>query len=326
MNDKTQIKKSGWLYQCLKESDKLKLEISPDPKLNITKPKTLHKYFGLSEQGLRNALNNKLFAPHPILFNDLFDCHEDLIIFDDLDVIGRFIYGDKISEWNDLINSKNFSIDDFTRFTARNSHEIFYRTIGILCLTNNPLNPIMWGYYTNHRGVAFEFDFSKFPFLYHGPFPVNYQKKVEPISISEAGVACSFLYQTNIKHEGWSKEEEWRFLVESPQGQQMESYYFEEFTKLGGHDRLFPFPIDSVVSLKLGNRFFLPNELKAKKDDTIPLEIKPQDPRYDVLNYIINNNKEAFLIVRAMDLTTCDLQKVGFEKTGENKFLMKPLN
>lgn len=87
---------------------------------------------------------------------------------------------------------------------AKNFREKIYRKIGIVSLTSDDDNLLMWSYYTNHKGFCIEFDYSKFDFKFHGPFPINYIKSLSPLSLKEKlnnSLQLAMLAQSNIKYK-----------------------------------------------------------------------------------------------------------------------------
>jgi hypothetical protein len=148
----------------------------------------------------------------------------------------------------------------------------------------------MWSYYSHHKGYCIEFDISKFPFDYYGPFPINYQSKLEPFSIKLIGIQIGVLAQSNLKLNIWEHENEWRLLIAAPNGKDMVSPYFEILKKLGGHDRKFKYPLSAIKSIALGNRFFNPDEIREINNMELEINLKfNPEQKSHILNFIATN-------------------------------------
>lgn len=296
------VQKYGWEYSARIEDKKFFFSVTP-PDEDYQKPDRLYKFLSLNKYTIDGLLQNYVYATHPSQFNDIFDCHEGLIEFDDPKVVRDFLGGvfdkktvDKYIQ-HDYNNSK--------LFVQRNFREILYRKIGVLSMTSNPNSILMWSYYTNHSGILVEYDIEKFPFKFHGPFPVNYQGNIAPASISEVGVPLAVLLQTNVKYNGWEHEDEWRLLIDSEKD--MYSPNFEDLRKLGGEDRKFKYPESAIKSVALGNRFFLPEEIKVEDDDSLIIELKENlEQKTLVLDFLASNEINTLMVLRD------GLMKIGY--------------
>lgn len=296
------INKYGWTYQTNGDKDNITFDIIPDK--NIDKPTFLYKLYSLSDYSLDGLLNQYIYATHPQQFNDIFDCHEELIEFDDKDAVRHFIktYASDFFPGDKLEDNIQNDFSKLSIFVKRNFREMVYQQFGIFSMTSNPYNLLMWSYYNNHQGFFVEYDITKFPFKFHGPFPVNYQEDFGPISVNECGVPLAVLLQTNIKYNGWEHESEWRLLIESQE--RMFSPSFESLRKLGGHDRKFKYPIEAIKTVGFGNRFFPPEELKIINDKIINITLKSDISRkQNILDFLILNN-----------IRTCFAQRDGLIK------------
>ena len=123
-------------------------------------PNSLYKYYTYSEDYNEKRLNGELFFSNPERFNDVFDTRHEV--------------------FNNSINmQKNRVIDRLKEIKYKNPEEIYNRLIsddlntvlevrrkqienvGIFCLTNSPLNILMWAYYGNNEGYCIEYNISK---------------------------------------------------------------------------------------------------------------------------------------------------------------------
>lgn len=297
-----QIEKYGWKYLTNGQKDNMVFDVIPPE--NGERPTILYKLFSLNGNSVDGLLNQYIYATHPHQFNDIFDCHEDLIEFDDPDAIRFFIkeYAMDLFPSEKLENDLKNNFYGISNFVKRNFREMLYQMFGVYSMTTNPSSLLMWSYYTNHQGFFIEFDITKFPFKFHGPFPVNYQENITPISVSECGIPLAVLLQTNLKHKGWFHENEWRLIVES--NERMYSPSFEQLRKLGGHDRKFKYPIEAVKTVGFGNRFFPPEELHIISDKIMNITLKHDiERKRKVLDFLIENK-----------IRTCFSQRDGLMK------------
>lgn len=312
----TSITKYDWKY-CAERTEKgIEFKIIPPDKTEV--PPILYKFYSVNRNGLDALVNGYIYATHPSQFNDLFDCYEDLIVFDNPEVIKIFLteaLGKVKAE--ELIKEDNGSLATFVQRIFR---EIIYRKLGVFCMTANPNNILMWSYYTNNQGFSIGYDYTKFEFKYKGPFPVNYQDEIQTLSLKESSVELVTLYQTNIKHHGWKHEMEWRLLIDEP-GEDMISPNFEILKKLGGHNRKFSYPISAIKHICLGNRFFLPDELHEINGSILEINLKDNlEQKCVLLNFLVENKIESCIALRSGDFKNIEFRKGFFEKINNKQF------
>jgi len=267
-----EIKKFDCTYRTGNENGSLTFEVIPDEERDV--PETLFKYHKFNKYSLDALLNGYIYAAHPNEFNDPFDCHAKLINFDNQKKIEEFLKD--IPDIKYLIKTNPIRA---TQHAQVNFKAIVYRKLGIYCTTDNDRNIALWAYYTDHEGFQIEFDYSKFPFKFHGPFPINYRENLEPVNISDCSTELALLIQTNVKKRvGFNKEEEWRFIIESEED--MVTPREEGLEKLGGRNRIFDYPLSAIKRIRLGARFFRKSEIKPDlKANSIRIELF-----YDVPN------------------------------------------
>jgi hypothetical protein len=248
-----QMKLSNWDYGFEEKNSRYYFYVEPDKPINI--PKILGKYYGLNKYSIDAITNSYFYGAHPNEFNDLFDCSEHLLSFENLtlDQVKFFAQHENPSEIEKLYHSSkrdaiNLAIIGYRFFTLSR--------LGILSLTENFDNFLMWAYYTNHRGFIIKFDYSEFDFLYHGPFPINYTDNIKPYDITY-NIPIGLIYQTNIKSKIWSHESEWRILLEKNNTMKYPDMPAEIRDK--AEDRKFNYNPNIIKSLILGYAFF-PND------------------------------------------------------------------
>lgn len=295
--------------------DGVGFDVIPDKETN--KPQILYKLYGLNQYSFDSLINQYVYATHPSQFNDIFDCNEDLIDFDDKGIIKTFL---KDTIPDDKLNRLiTYELDKLKIFVKRNFREMVYKKWGVFSMTANPNNILMWSYYCNHSGFCIEFDISKFPFKYYGPFPINYQSKLEAISIKKNGVQISVIAQSNLKDKIWKHEDEWRLMIAAPDGEEMLSSNFEILKRYGGHDRKFHYPLEAILSIALGNRFFDPDEIKEIDNTTLEINLKNDFAQKSVLlDFIETNNIKTHIGLRKgfteITFRTTTIKRVSFRK------------
>jgi len=314
-----EIEKYKWKYYYRDISEtEIEVKVIPEEKYDI--PECLYKLFSLSERSVNSLINHTLYAAHPFQFNDIFDCNENLVDFDDDNVIKSFLSAIlPISEIEEQIEKDRQGTE---RFVKDHFSGVLYRKWGIISLTSDPNNILMWSYYNNHQGFCVEYDYSKFPFKHYGPFPINYQEKIDPISVKEAGMLLSVIYQTNIKSKSWEHESEWRIIVDAERDV-MKSPKYRRVQALGGRERLFNYPIEAINNIALGNRFFEPDEIKEIDGKTLELNLDSDNAelKETLLDFICSNNTESYIALGNDDLVSIGFRRGKFEKKSKYKYI-----
>jgi hypothetical protein len=287
------------------------------PNEETDKPVILYKLYGLNQYSFDSLINQYIYATHPSQLNDIFDCNEELLDFDDIKAIKVFL-GDSMpeSEIDKLIKD---DFESLKTFVQRNFREKIYRKWGVFSMTGNPNSVLMWSYYCNHNGFWIEFDISKFPFKYYGPFPINYQPKIEALSIKQIGVQIGVLAQSNLKDEIWKHENEWRLMIAAPDGKDMFSPNFEILKRLGGHNRKFNYPLEAIKSIALGNRFFDPDEIHEIDNMTLEINLKSNfEQKSIMLDYLSTNNIKTYIGLRTgfteIKFRTSTIERINYKK------------
>lgn len=306
-----EITKYDWTYVVKNEKGKRVFEIIDKEK--TAKPASLFKLYSLNENAVSSLTEKYIYATHPHQFNDIFDCFEQLIDFDDDEFVYEYLKKVHQNELTDEQLKAKITARkaDASISAQRNAREDFYREIGVFSMTSNVYSLLMWSYYTNHQGFFIEFDYPQFPFKFHGPFPLNYQENISPVSLKECGIDLAMLLQTNLKYIGWQHENEWRLLVESDEP--MYSPSFEEIKALGGADRKFNYPINAIKSVGFGNRFFEPEELRIENEKILHVTLKNNvSLKAKVLDFLIEHN-----------ITTCMSLRDGLVKISFGGMIIK---
>lgn len=320
------IESYNWKYIDETEADAPIFKIIPSEYCKKENPTNLYKYYSLNDNAIDALEHSYLYAPHPGQLNDTFDCDEELVDLNNIETIDYL----KNHLWKSEINSFKLSAFKLS----------FYQWFGIISMTDDIKNILMWAYYSNHKGFALEFNFNKINFdnRFHGPFQVNYQSKIKPIIVNnDTGAFLPFLYQSNIKHEIWKHESEWRFLAHKKQTMTMPGW--ENFS--GIENRKFYFEKGYLQSITLGSGFLSSNDfnleercIEFKKSDHIfkkkrivNLIIDMKIKAYIICppflsNYLRNESKKSVNQDLNFSLTRYFIE---FEKLADNKFKVNSL-
>ena len=262
-----QIKYCGMEY-CFDE-DSQSYDILPHKENG---PKTFFKYYPLSENSVSALTELYIYATHPFLFNDPFDCNKEIVcIKNDSDM--QSLWGELYNDFKSLCNNSKDLMMNYSKEALRT---ILYKRLGIVSLTEDCKNKIMW---------------YLFGFKHKGPFPINYTDDIIPFDISKYGGNISMLIQTNIKNTCWKYEKEWRLLVYGPDDRYMKTFgpRAEQFNMPDDHDRKFHYSIYALKSVRLGLNFFYQNELyiiSPNEYEIIYDDINTLD--YKVINFLSN--------------------------------------
>jgi len=308
-----EIKKFDWTYRTGSKNGSITFEVIPDVEKPI--PEILFKLYGLSEFAVDALLNGYIYGSHPSQLNDYFDCNAQMLEFDESSIRFLLSQGAATRDVEDLIQNESNRAQKITRNTF---NEILYKKLGIISLTNDPGNILMWSYYTNHKGFQVEFDLSKLSFKKHGPFPINYREELENVKISRNDVKVGVLMQTNLKHKGWNHEKEWRILGEK---ENMRSPNFSEEENEGYEDRKFRYDsLAAIKSIQLGIRFFDDDKVDVPNNHSLIINVNPENEyKRKLLEFLAENE-----IVTGIPLAP-ELNKIVFwygclEQIGDLEF------
>ncbi|NVN95506.1 MAG: DUF2971 domain-containing protein [Bacteroidetes bacterium] len=336
------MEKYGWQYNITGDQSNLKMEVIP-PKDKIKPlPETLFKIYPLNSYSIDALLNSYIYGSHPSEFNDLFDCHKDLIEYDDITVI-RKILSMKLGENHEFLlrfdkeeNIKLFGIELF--------YLLLYSTFGIYCMSDDINNITIWSNYCNHNGFAVEFEIEKLksdlvnngykPF---GPFQVNYQNEIEKVSLIK-NLSESIPYQTNIKSKSWENDNEWRLLIESlykpleiPEKEIDKLILPKEFEHLENpikllkciktEKRKFNITINSIRSIRLSLDFFKKEVLNRiiENDSEVIVNLKDGN-KICVLNFIFEHSIDLYISLPNNQKFQIDFERYEIEKIKLNEF------
>ena len=281
-----------------------------------TNGQSFYKYYALNENSVDALKHLYVYATHPNQFNDPFDCDKDIINFDDIEA-ARVLWEDLDSEVEEFCGDNKA----FLEFTNFNYKTVLYKKIGILSLSQQNDNIAMWAHYTNHKGFCLEFDIHSFPFEKRGPFQINYQDCIKPISINQNTLQIATLVQTNVKQVCWRYENEWRLLIECNPNFLMTSFgdFSENLKRPDDHNRKFYYPLKCLRSITLGLQFF--DGMKEIINSSLYYEseiITTNKLQQQVLDFISFSKIPAYLLLK--DGLAVKRQMISISKLTSNTF------
>lgn len=223
--DKSSFTYNGFTYKELgnKENDGVDI-IHNEPY-----PDKVHKFYQFNSNNVDALVNGYFYASHTFELNDYLDSNSFLWytsnplspyfyrkLFDDiipLDKLKEFYYTD--------INRENLCKGYISTYL-----EIISNLFGIISLTTNENNILMWSHYTQEKGFQITLNATALEVSLNekigkgecfGMFPINYTSNLNPIDIyGFDSMHIPFFYATNVKSNKWKYEEEWRFLIGKP--------------------------------------------------------------------------------------------------------------
>lgn len=157
--------------------------------IQISKPKSVYKYFKLNDFSIDGLQNDYIYLNNPKDFNDPFDCSRNLIIENQK----------QLKEWQYVE-----SLNDISE-------------IGIACFSENGMEPLLWSHYANsYRGFCVKFNVEKLMKSLNNYVELKKVIYSESPSIISQTHPFSTYYQYLLKLNSWKYENEWRLLVQNP--------------------------------------------------------------------------------------------------------------
>jgi hypothetical protein len=247
-------------------------EVNVDPVRE--EPQTVFKYYYNNDNSVNALTNNYLFATHPFSFNDSIDSSELLL---NLQNITKERYGGLFQRLMKPEALKDFDFDVIFPQDQQNSfqhirrfiYEYFTRQVGLISLTTQPLNILMWSHYSSESGFIIELDkqclidnlrqnnkdINNWCFR-----PIQYVDELESINMFQEGFKTpdlSFLYMTNVKRREWEYEDEWRLAIYKNDMSVPFSFLNIGSTNYDGtQERKIFYSKDCIQSLVVGKHFF----------------------------------------------------------------------
>ena len=167
-------------------------------------------------------LNSSLYFSEIKNFNDPYDCR--LSFQQEYTLSERAEYFTQLADENTC----NFTLEQYLEKYPDNQSFIDLRNtitkklinkLGVLSLSTNPNNILMWSHYSNnHTGLVFQFTFKKSSKCFLRPFVVDYEDKYDLLSYT-SDFKTEVLKLMLTKHTGWKYETEVRIIDLDFQGE-----------------------------------------------------------------------------------------------------------
>lgn len=293
----------------------------------VAKPEILYKYYPLNSYSMDAIVNHYLFSPHPFYLNDKYDCSAELIDYSNLplkDFINRLVKELGIfseTRVRELYESDNKWVLERT-FAERNLIILFMK-FGIISLTEDPTNILMWAYYSQNTGFTIKLRTSFLPSDFFGPFPINYCEILEKIDFAKYDPSLCVLFQSNTKQNLWDHENEWRYLTYNRDGK-----YHPIYSGSDIKTRKFFYNSSAIEEIILGYDFFNPKEIKYElrtpEYDIINLSSKKSKGlkklKRKLLGFMVKNTIPCKQIIRHRYAYLLNAVDVKIERLSSNKF------
>lgn len=195
---------------------------------SLEKPESIFKYYSFSKNNVDAIINGYFYASHPFDLNDTFDSTKFLMAtskklgYDYYERLLQEIFSEE--QIKDFYQRDNESEEHKGRHYIDKLWDVATNLFGIVSMTANEYNLLMWPHYTQENGFQIKFNTKKIEQSvknnlnneeeYLGFFPINYCKHLQIIDISDyQAMYIPLYYITNIKTEKWKYENEWRFIL-----------------------------------------------------------------------------------------------------------------
>lgn len=273
-------------------------------------PATLFKFYSLLEHNVNALKNHQFWASEPEDFNDLFDSKAFLIDFSRLDLQTAKKLVDTPAQKKEMDRLYRQDTDKFILEAQKSHYSIIFSKLGIVSMTSNYNNEILWALYAQNSGFCIELDYAMFPDNFQGPFPINYVDQLELIDIMKYGGHLSFLIQVTQKKKKWKFEDEYRFIIASGTNpfKLSNSIYTKHTSQDGAIPRLVNYPKQAIKSIYLGFTFIKGECVHDKK---VCLISKYRDLKATLLDEIIDRDYNCYLIDKEPD--SLSLEKSNFK-------------
>lgn len=315
------------VFKTIVDFDKETIDFSIFNPEKSEKPESLYKYYSISQNSVDALINHYLFAAHQKNLNDKYDCAPEIIDYSNftLDSFIRFL-SDEIQILNEEQIKTLYESDEkwqLYRLMEDMYHLKIYSRFGIISLTESVNDLLMWAYYSKNSGFTIKLKTSELPKNLFGPFPITYTPNLDKIDSSRNHPSICVLYQSNIKHNLWKNENEWRYLSYSKDN------YHPFYAPSKINSRKLNYSTKAIEEIILGYNFFNEKEImlkeRKKEYDIINLSKKKNNVymkklKRKILNFIIDNDIYCTQIVRKKTEYKLDRAELKIEKISSNRF------
>ena len=302
---------NGFIYNF--KGEKYSVEHSVD------EPENFFKYYSPSKFSFDAIFKNYFFLSHPFNFNDSVDSSELFWDFKNLSEKDfRIFWSSK--GYSDKYIEEIYPGEKLSGFVSTRRNFFLQETqkVGIVSLTNNPLNTLMWGHYSGETGFMIEIDKKKFLekiFQLNRPglndyilYPINYVESLKTIQMPGEFPSADvpFLYSFGTKLESWSYEEEWRLVCfKNNMGVPLSKVSALKDDIPGKFERKINYPKEAIIKIILGKTFFN-RDFVSKVNSTTPdkpITYYLKHSRISgFLDYLVSNYPDKIYLSGTMDI------------------------
>ncbi|WP_043319502.1 DUF2971 domain-containing protein [Microbulbifer sp. HZ11] len=272
--------------------------------------KTLYKYLSLDNKvkldRFFKILNGEIFLASPNTFNDPFELSPNISMPKSREIY-EYFENDRSIKLNksqkEIIT--NMANQEFLKESSSLATENWLNRFGILCLTEEPNNLLMWAHYgDSHRGVCIGFDSSSKFFSSANKIAYEKIRPSLPFNPGKNKTDNSLKKTFLTKSIDWSYEKEWRIVKREAKEDELNYYkriYKESPEKEdeilqilldSGGPGLYEFSKSSIRNIYLGSRISdsIKEDVIAFVEERIP-SVKIFQLSLDRKYFLLNKEK-----------------------------------
>jgi hypothetical protein len=296
-------------------------------KHNKPQPAYLYKYYCLKNYNVNAVINHYLYAAQPCELNDKYDCSPYLI---DYSKCGLEFYLKKIEEFENICGKRTMdkaTIEHYyhspekwrlERHIANINRNLLFSLFRTISFSSEKNDMLMWTHYANNNGFMIKINPSLIsPENLCGPYPINYCKAFPTVEYDSSKPPAYFVpYQSNIKSEAWSYENEWRYVYCNLNSQ-------DHKNKI--NNRLY-YDKNALIEIVLGYDFFDPisSITRCIGFDVLNLKKKQKQKnrklKRKLLNFIVESGVKVFQTSVSIKDYSLVTNEISIEKLGSNTF------
>lgn len=195
-------------------------------------PQKLYKYYSINENLYKVIKSGSCWFSRPLDFNDPFDCNLDVSIGNsDEEIMNNIEKSSMLRLLKEELSNRSSEVKgagerilskpSFVKKIINEVHKYYInQNIGVYCLSEDPLNILMWSHYANsHKGICLEFDIKRDGFFYNNLLPVQYRKRYPKFELSDYQDEENMMFAMHqqaicTKSILWKYEKEWRVITD----------------------------------------------------------------------------------------------------------------
>lgn len=251
-------------------------------------PTILSKYYNISLYSVEAITQHYLYASHPLELNDVYDCCSQWLSYKNVsnDTIQNLTAYANIPNHRETETNQKLRNAIFEEFV----YKLTFCKMGIISLTNEHTNMLMWAYYTQNKGFCVRFNTRLLQTIseheyFHTPFPIEYIDTIEPQEFDALYPYNNVYAMASKKFKVWSHEQEWRIIAESNFEKSIPNQNIEGIND----SRLFYYNPAAIHEIILGFNFFDVHSEVLKRENGITYLHITDELKISLLDYIIQH-------------------------------------